>query len=81
MESAPDSGVDIKKEVEAPLFAPCFLSDAAAGNTPHDHKGMGIPIRAALKTELNLPFPKWRETVFGLRKILNIPATMIPNRI
>ena len=45
MESTPDSGVDIKKAVVAPLLAPCFFSDAAAGSTPQDHIGvnLGVP--------------------------------------
>ena len=58
IESIPDSGVDIRKAVVAPLFAPCFLSDAAAGNTPHDQSGSGTPKAAALKTELYRPLPK-----------------------
>ena len=58
IESIPDSGVDIINAVVAPLFAPCFRSNTAAGSTPHDHKGIGIPIRAALNTERNRPCPK-----------------------
>ena len=50
MESTPDSGVEIKKAVVAPLLAPCLRSDTAAGKTPHDHNGMGMPKNAALKT-------------------------------
>ena len=59
MESTPDSGVDIINAVVAPVLAPCFRSDTAAGNTPQDHKGMGIPNKAALMTETNLPCPRW----------------------
>ena len=33
MESTPDSGVEIKKAVVAPLLAPCFFNEAAAGST------------------------------------------------
>jgi hypothetical protein len=81
MESTPDSGVDIRKAVVAPLLAPCFFSDAAAGSTPQDHKGMGIPNRAALITEVKRPFPRCLATVAGLIKIFNKPATRIPKRI
>ena len=52
IESTPDSGVEIKKAVVAPLLAPCFLRDAAAGSTPQDQSGRGTPNNAALTTEL-----------------------------
>lgn len=81
MESTPDSGVDIKKAVVAPLLAPCFFSDAAAGSTPQDHKGIGIPNRAALITEVKRPFPRCLDTVAGLIKIFNKPPTRMPKRI
>jgi hypothetical protein len=55
IESMPDSGVEIKKAVVAPLLAPCLRSDTAAGKTPHDHKGIGIPKNAALNTDKNRP--------------------------
>ena len=58
MESTPDSGFEIRKAVVAPLLDPCFLSDAAAGSTPHDHNGIGIPRRAALNMDENLPEPR-----------------------
>jgi hypothetical protein len=43
MESIPVSGVEVKKERHAPLFAPCLLKPATAGTTPQEHRGMGIP--------------------------------------
>lgn len=52
MESTPDSGVEMRKAAVAPLFAPCFRSDAAAGSTPQDQRGKGTPRMAALNTEL-----------------------------
>ena len=58
MESTPDSGVEIRKAVVAPLLAPCLLSDAAAGSTPHDQSGNGTPSSAALTTELYRPRPR-----------------------
>ena len=63
MESTPDSGVDIRKAVVAPLLAPCFRSDTAAERTPQDHSGIGIPIRAALNTDAKRPRPKCWATV------------------
>jgi hypothetical protein len=81
MESIPDSGVDTRKAVVAPLFAPCFLSAAPAGRTPQDHNGIGIPNRAALNTGRNLPRPRLRATYFGLRNILRNPATIKPKRM
>lgn len=80
MESTPDSGVDIKKAVAAPLLAPCFRSDTAAGSTPQDHKGMGMPSSAALKTDLNLPRPSCWATELGLRKTRSKPLTRRPKR-
>jgi hypothetical protein len=53
MESTPDSGVEMRKAVVAPLFAPCLFNEAAAGKTPQEHNGMGMPNSAALITELN----------------------------
>jgi hypothetical protein len=81
MESTPDSGVDMRNAVVAPLLAPCFLSDTAAGNTPQDHNGIGIPRMEALSTETNLPCPKCLATELGLRNILNNPATIRPKMI
>ena len=81
MESTPDSGVDIRNAVVAPLLAPCFRSDTAAGNTPQDHNGMGIPKMAALNTETNRPFPRCLATEPGLRNTRNNPATIKPKTI
>jgi len=81
MESTPDSGVEIKNAVVAPVLAPCFRSDTAAGNVPQDHNGMGMPKIAALKTDANRPRPRWRTTVLGLRKTRNKPLTAKPNKI
>jgi hypothetical protein len=81
MESTPDSGVDIRKDTVAPLLAPCFLRVAAAGRTPQEQRGMGIPISEAFNTEMYRPFPRCRDTSPGGRKALRRPATPIPNRI
>ena len=81
MESTPDSGVEIKKAVVAPLLAPCLRSDTAAGNTPQDHNGIGMPRKAALNTEENRPRPKCRTTEFGLRNTRRKPLTTNPNKM
>lgn len=81
MESTPDSGVEIRKAVVAPLLAPCFFKEAAAGKTPQEHRGMGMPNRAAFMTELNLPLPRWSATKEGFKKTLSRPPTNMPKRI
>ena len=81
MESTPDSGVEIKKAVVAPLLAPCLRSDTAAGSTPHDHNGIGIPKKAALITDLNRPWPKCLAIEFGFKNTRKSPATSNPNKI
>ena len=81
MESTPDSGVEIKKAVVAPLLAPCLRSDTAAGSTPHDHNGIGMPKKAALITDLKRPRPKCLAIEFGFKKTRKSPATIKPNKI
>jgi hypothetical protein len=81
IESTPDSGVEIRKAAVAPLLAPCSLSEAAAGSTPHDQSGIGIPKRAAFMTEINLPLPRCFATYEGERNIFSRPPIMRPNRI
>ncbi len=81
MESTPDSGVEIRNEVTAPLLAPCLCSDTAAGKTPQLHNGRGMPSKAALKTGINRPRPKCRATDSALKKARIRPATAKPNKI
>jgi hypothetical protein len=81
MESTPDSGVDIRNAVVAPLFAPCFRNDTAAGNTPQDHNGMGTPRREALSTEIYRPCPRCLATTPGLRNTRSNPETISPKMI
>ncbi len=81
MESIPDSGVEMRKAVVAPLLAPCFRSDTAAGKTPQDHNGMGMPRRAALNTEIKRPCPRCLATEPGLRNTRSNPAIIRPKRI
>jgi hypothetical protein len=81
MESTPDSGVEIRKAVVAPLLAPCFRSDTAAGKTPQDHKGKGMPSSADFSTETNRPCPRCLATEPGLRNTRSNPAIIRPKRI
>ena len=81
MESTPDSGVEIKNAVVAPLLAPCLRSDTAAGSTPQDHNGMGIPKKAAFKTDLKRPCPRCVAIELGFKKTRKSPATTNPNNM
>jgi hypothetical protein len=81
MESTPDSGVEIKNAVVAPLLAPCLRSDTAAGSTPQDHNGIGMPKKADFKTDLNRPCPRCVAIELGFKKTLNSPATSNPNKM
>ena len=81
MESTPDSGVEMRKAVVAPLLAPCFFSEVAAGRTPQEQSGMGMPSSAALNTELKRPLPRWAATYVGERNIFSSPPIKRPNRI
>ena len=81
MESTPDSGVEMRNDVVAPLLAPCLRSDTAAGNTPQDHNGMGIPNMEAFSTDRKRPCPRCLATEPGLRNTRNNPETIRPNRI
>ena len=81
MESTPDSGVEIKKAVVAPLLAPCLRSDTAAGSTPQDHKGIGMPKNADLSTDLKRPCPKCLAIELGFKNTRKSPATSKPNNM
>jgi hypothetical protein len=81
MESTPDSGVDIKKAMVAPLLAPCFRSDTAAGRTPQDQSGIGMPTKAALKTDLNRPCPRCLATELGFKNTRSKPLMSNPNNM
>jgi hypothetical protein len=81
MESTPDSGVDMRNAVIAPLLAPCFRNDTAAGKTPQDHNGIGTPRMEALSTETNRPRPRCLATDPGFKKMRNNPATIRPKII
>ena len=47
----PVCGVENKKDVTAPLDAPCFFNDADTGITEHEHNGSGTPNIDALIIE------------------------------
>jgi hypothetical protein len=81
IEFIPDSGVEIKKDSTAPLDAPFFLNDMAVGITPHEHRGRGIPNKAAKSTDRKPGLP----SCFAIRSLsINAwinPATKIPKRM
>ena len=81
IESTPDSGVEIRKAVVAPLFAPCFFKPMAAGNTPQEHKGTGMPKKAALNTDRKRPRLRCLAIECGLKKTRKKPLINNPNRM
>ena len=50
MLSMPVWGVAIRKDVEAAREAPLRLMPMAAGSTPHEQRGKGMPMAAAFMT-------------------------------
>jgi hypothetical protein len=52
-------GVDVRKEMVAPLLAPSLCSEIPVGITPQEHNGKGIPARVAQKTERKFGFAIW----------------------
>ena len=58
IESSPVSGVEIRKDVVAPLLAPLRRSDVATGSTEHEHSGSGMPNREARVTDLRRFSPR-----------------------
>jgi len=54
IESIPVVGVDIKKDIVAPLLEPSLSRCVATGITPQEHKGKGIPIIFALNIDEKL---------------------------
>ena len=76
----PVVGVDIKKAKTEPEFAPFFLIVIAAGTTPHEHKGSGMPNNEDFITDAIFPFPKCF-TIFSVDKnICRIPENRKPNK-
>ena len=55
MLSIPVCGVAMRNDTTAPGDAPSLRSDIAVGMTPQEHKGRGMPKRAAFTTERKLP--------------------------
>ena len=79
IESTPVSGVDIRNAVVGPGPAPCFLSEAATGTTPHEHSGRGTPRSAAFTTALAVLPPRCRVTNESGIIALSMPAISRPN--
>ena len=64
MLSRPVCGVATKKEVDAARDAPLRRMEMAAGSTPQEHKGKGMPTAADFTTERQSVPAKWRANVF-----------------
>jgi hypothetical protein len=78
MESIPVSGVEIRKERVAPLLAPCFFNETAAGNTAQEHRGKGIPKIEAFRTEPIFFLPRCLKIFSDGMVTFNNPATKKP---
>ena len=77
-ESAPFSGVEIKKDTVAPREAPLRRRAPAAGRTLQEQRGSGVPITAARKTgpTPRPPSHRWTQAVGNHPR--KIPATSKP---
>lgn len=80
MLSAPVWGVDRRKEMVAPLLAPCFRSDMETGMTPQEHRGSGMPKREALSRGVSPFEPRCLSTDSGEIRTERMPATRKPKR-
>ncbi len=78
-ESTPVSGVDTKNAVVAPFEAPARLKPIAAGITPHEHKGIGAPIKAAFTVVKKPSLPKCLFKKFAGKYTFNNPAISKPS--
>ena len=77
--SMPVWGVENKKEVTAPLEAPCFLSEADTGITEHEHNGRGTPKIDALNIDkIPCRLPRFFSIISFEMKIDNKPANRNP---
>ena len=80
-ESAPFSGVEIKKDTVAPREAPLRRRATAAGRTLQEQRGSGVPITAARKTgpTPRPPNQRWTQAVGNHPR--KIPATSKPTQM
>lgn len=79
MESTPVSGVEIRKAVVDAFDAPARRRPIAAGMTPHEHKGKGAPMSAALITVSGVFFPKcFTNKDWGMKALIK-PAMVNPS--
>jgi hypothetical protein len=78
--STPVCGVDIRNEIEAPFEAPFLKIETPVGITPQEHKGKGIPIRAALSTDLILELPSKRFILPSGKNTCKMPAIRNPSK-
>ena len=80
MESTPVVGVEIRNDRVDPLLAPCLLKEMDVGITPQEHRGSGIPNKAAFITESILPLPRCLATISGEKNTRRTPAKKNPNK-
>jgi hypothetical protein len=73
--------VETRKDIDAALEVPFRRMAIAVGNTPHEHKGKGTPIAAALITDFQPVPDKWYASVRCGMNACIIPAIKKPNRI
>ena len=78
MESTPVCGVAIRKLVQAPCDAPSRRNPTLVGITPHEHKGRGTPMAAALMTLFMFRGARCRFSIFAGTKALSSPAKKKP---
>ena len=79
IESIPVWGVEVKKEIVAPLDAPLFNNDIPVGRTPHEQRGKGTPNIEAKKLALKELSPRWRFINLSLKNNLKKPAKVNPS--
>jgi hypothetical protein len=81
MLSTPVWGVAIRKAVVAEVEAPLRRNEMAVGRTPHEQRGRGTPIRAALREAANPLSERCVVISSGRTKAFRIPEKRKPSRI
>jgi len=78
--STPVWGVDSRKEIVAPLLAPCFRNDIETGITPHEHNGSGTPNADAFSNGQKSLRPRCLSISPADMNTDSTPATKKPNK-
>lgn len=71
----------MKKEVNAARDAPLWRMEMAAGSTPQEHNGKGMPTAADFITDRQPVPAKWRANVFWGTKACISPAMKNPSKM